>query len=129
MQLVEVNHKATMKLSEDVEKMTIPGRKRAYRLYGLDGMSLVYSLAFEGCQPEWCISSIICRRDTPFWLGTLDLLWSDLPKPFFLCLCLSVSLSVCLCLSVCLSVCLSLSLSLFPPPPPSPPPTLFCSVC
>jgi hypothetical protein len=26
-----------MKLSEDVEKVTIPGRKRAYRLFGGDG--------------------------------------------------------------------------------------------
>lgn len=26
-----------MKLSEDVEKVTIPGRKQAYRLFGSDG--------------------------------------------------------------------------------------------
>ena len=36
-QLVEVNSKARIKLSEDVEKVTIPGKKSAYRLYGSDG--------------------------------------------------------------------------------------------
>ena len=41
---MEVNGKPTMKLSEDVEKVTIPGRKRAYRLYGADGQSLCSKL-------------------------------------------------------------------------------------
>ena len=27
----------------------------------------------EGSQPEWCISSMIYSRDTPFWSGTLDM--------------------------------------------------------
>jgi len=36
-QLVEVNTKPRIKLSEDVEKVTIPGMKIAYRLYGTDG--------------------------------------------------------------------------------------------
>ena len=36
-QLVEINGQARIKLSEDVEKVTIPGRKIAYRLYGVDG--------------------------------------------------------------------------------------------
>ena len=26
----------------------------------------------ESSQPEWCISSMIYSRDTPFWPGTLD---------------------------------------------------------
>lgn len=37
LQLVEINKKARIKLSEDVEKVTIPGRKNVYRLYGADG--------------------------------------------------------------------------------------------
>ncbi|KAK7468226.1 hypothetical protein BaRGS_00036549 [Batillaria attramentaria] len=45
--LVEVNGRPTMKLSEDVEKITIPGRKRAYRLYGHDGTALVDLLVQE----------------------------------------------------------------------------------
>ncbi|KAK7092048.1 nicotinate phosphoribosyltransferase-like [Littorina saxatilis] len=39
--LVEVNGQPTMKLSEDVEKVSIPGKKRAYRLFGADGTALV----------------------------------------------------------------------------------------
>ena len=27
----------------------------------------------EGSWPEWCISSMIYSRDTPFWSGTLDI--------------------------------------------------------
>ena len=27
----------------------------------------------EGSRPEWCISSMMCTRDTPFWSGTLDM--------------------------------------------------------
>ena len=30
------------------------------------------SKKFEGSQPEWCISSKIYSRDTPFWSETLD---------------------------------------------------------
>ena len=32
----------------------------------------VYNI--EGSRPEWCISSMIYSRDTPFWSGTLDML-------------------------------------------------------
>ncbi|XP_062583365.1 nicotinate phosphoribosyltransferase-like isoform X1 [Saccostrea cucullata] len=39
--LVEINKNPRMKLSEDVEKVTIPGRKLAYRLFGIDGNALV----------------------------------------------------------------------------------------
>ncbi|XP_064597127.1 nicotinate phosphoribosyltransferase-like [Liolophura sinensis] len=39
--LVEVNKVPRIKLSEDMEKVTIPGRKLAYRLYGADGHALV----------------------------------------------------------------------------------------
>lgn len=37
LQLVEINRTPRIKLSEDVEKVTIPGRKQAYRLFGADG--------------------------------------------------------------------------------------------
>ena len=37
-QLVEINNEARMKISEEVKKVTIPGKKSAYRLYGHDGM-------------------------------------------------------------------------------------------
>ena len=29
-------------------------------------------IIFEGSQPEWCISSMIYSRDTPFWSETLN---------------------------------------------------------
>ena len=35
--LVEINKQPKIKLSEDLEKVTIPGRKDIYRLYGKDG--------------------------------------------------------------------------------------------
>ena len=33
----------------------------------------------EGSRPEWCIPSMIYSRDTPFWLGILDI-WPLLIK-------------------------------------------------
>lgn len=36
--LVEINKQPKIKLSEDLEKVTIPGRKDIYRLYGSDGL-------------------------------------------------------------------------------------------
>lgn len=39
-QLVELNGDARMKLSQDIEKVTIPGKKEAFRLYGGDGSGL-----------------------------------------------------------------------------------------
>lgn len=36
--LVEINRQPKIKLSEDLEKVTIPGRKDIYRLYGSDGL-------------------------------------------------------------------------------------------
>lgn len=35
--LVEINGEAKIKLSQDMEKVTCPGKKSVYRLYGADG--------------------------------------------------------------------------------------------
>ena len=37
--MVEINGSPRIKLSEDVMKVTMPGKKTAYRLYGADGKS------------------------------------------------------------------------------------------
>ncbi|XP_048590328.1 nicotinate phosphoribosyltransferase [Nematostella vectensis] len=39
--LVELNKRACMKLSQDIEKITIPSKKVVYRLYGADGSPLL----------------------------------------------------------------------------------------
>lgn len=39
--LVEINGIPKIKLSQDVEKVTIPGKKSVYRLYGADGHALI----------------------------------------------------------------------------------------
>jgi nicotinate phosphoribosyltransferase len=35
--MVEINGSPRIKLSQDVMKVTMPGKKTAYRLYGADG--------------------------------------------------------------------------------------------
>ena len=39
--LVEINGKPKIKLSQDVEKVTMPGKKLAFRLYSNDGHALI----------------------------------------------------------------------------------------
>ena len=41
------------------------------RVPNQNGVSLLY---IEGSQPEWCISSMMYSRDTPFWSETLDIM-------------------------------------------------------
>ena len=31
-----------------------------------------YMPIYQGSRPDWCISSMIYSRDTPFWSGTLE---------------------------------------------------------
>ena len=39
--LVEIDGMPRLKLSQDVEKVTMPGRKRGFRLFGIDGFSIL----------------------------------------------------------------------------------------
>ncbi|KAL5013349.1 hypothetical protein ScPMuIL_007619 [Solemya velum] len=60
--LVEINGKARIKLSEDVEKVTIPGRKTAYRLIGADGNALVDLMTQTGETPPKVGERVLCRN-------------------------------------------------------------------
>eukprot|EP00850_Spirogloea_muscicola_P014848 SM000109S14162 [mRNA] locus=s109:295515:299292:+ [translate_table: standard] len=57
--LVELNSRPRIKLSEDV---TIPGRKRLYRLYGREGFALVDLLIGETDVPPKAGERILCRH-------------------------------------------------------------------
>lgn len=39
--LVEINNQPRIKLSQDVEKVTMPGRKNVFRLYGIEGWAVI----------------------------------------------------------------------------------------
>ncbi|KAH3740136.1 hypothetical protein DPMN_046831, partial [Dreissena polymorpha] len=60
--LVEVNKKPRIKLSEDVEKVTVPGKKFAYRLYGADGNALVDLMQQPDEDPPNVNSRVLCRH-------------------------------------------------------------------
>ncbi|KAF8410082.1 hypothetical protein HHK36_002604 [Tetracentron sinense] len=49
--LVEINNQPRMKLSEDVSKVSIPCKKRCYRLYGREGYPLVDIMTGENEPP------------------------------------------------------------------------------
>ncbi|KAJ8322167.1 hypothetical protein KUTeg_000638 [Tegillarca granosa] len=61
-QLVEIDSKPRIKLSEDVEKVTIPGRKIAYRLYGSDGNALVDLMLQPDEKIPGINQRILCRN-------------------------------------------------------------------
>ena len=64
-QLIEINGIPRIKLSEDFEKVTIPGRKKVYRLDGSSGNSLL-DLMTKNEEPEPSINvKILCRH--PFF--------------------------------------------------------------
>ncbi|XP_064652545.1 nicotinate phosphoribosyltransferase-like isoform X2 [Lineus longissimus] len=60
--LVEINKTPRMKLSEDVEKVTMPGKKDAYRLYGNDGHALVDLLQQPNEPPPKPGNKVLCRH-------------------------------------------------------------------
>jgi nicotinate phosphoribosyltransferase len=60
--LVEIDGAPRIKLSEDVEKVTIPGRKRAFRLYTKNGPAVVdVMLGVDEAPPE-VGERILCRH-------------------------------------------------------------------
>ncbi|XP_072042546.1 nicotinate phosphoribosyltransferase-like [Amphiura filiformis] len=60
--LVQVNELPRIKLSHDIEKVTIPGRKQIHRLYGQDGRPLVDLMQQMDEDPPEQGKSVLCRH-------------------------------------------------------------------
>jgi nicotinate phosphoribosyltransferase len=60
--LVEIDGAPRIKLSEDVEKVTIPGRKQAYRLYTKNGPPVVDIMLGADEPPPEVDARILCRH-------------------------------------------------------------------
>eukprot|EP00038_Savillea_parva_P021917 m.36349 g.36349 ORF g.36349 m.36349 type:complete len:581 (+) comp5395_c0_seq1:154-1896(+) len=60
--LVQVNDTPRIKLSEDVEKVTLPGDKAAFRLYGKDGHCIVDLMMNTTEAPPQAGERILCRH-------------------------------------------------------------------
>lgn len=60
--LVEINGQARIKLSQDVEKVTMPGSKNVYRLYGADQHALIDLLQKFDEPPPEVGQKVLCRH-------------------------------------------------------------------
>ncbi|KAF4521063.1 hypothetical protein B566_EDAN012362 [Ephemera danica] len=60
--MVEINGLPKIKLSQDVGKVTMPGRKDAYRLYGADGHALIDLLQRSSENPPQVGEKVLCRH-------------------------------------------------------------------
>ncbi|KAI5635595.1 nicotinate phosphoribosyltransferase [Phthorimaea operculella] len=60
--LVEINGQPRIKLSQDVGKVTIPGHKEAYRLFGADGHALIDLLQRSSEPPPEVGQKVLCRH-------------------------------------------------------------------
>lgn len=60
--LVSVAGRPRMKLSQDVAKMTLPGEKEAYRLFGVDGQAILDLLQLPGEAPPAVGARVLCRH-------------------------------------------------------------------
>lgn len=60
--LVEINGQARTKLSQDVEKATMPGNKNVYRLYSADGHALIDLMQKKSEAPPEVGQRVLCRH-------------------------------------------------------------------
>lgn len=60
--LVEINNQPRIKLSQEVGKVTMPGRKSAYRLYGVDGRALIDLLQRVDEETPQIGQKVLCRH-------------------------------------------------------------------
>lgn len=89
--LVEVNGQPRIKLSQELTKVTIPGRKEAYRLIGVEGRPLVDLLIQSGEEVPVPGQRILCRHPfaeakrayvTPARVVPLhQCIWDGQPRP------------------------------------------------
>jgi hypothetical protein len=91
--LVQVNAQPRIKVSQDSVKVTIPGRKEAYRLFNSAGEAVLDLLIASGTTPPVPQKRILCRHPfdankrvyvTPSRVQALHSCWFDggLTKPF-----------------------------------------------
>lgn len=60
--MVEINDQPRIKLSQDVGKVTMPGKKNAYRLFGADGHALIDLLQRSIEDPPQVGQKVLCRH-------------------------------------------------------------------
>ncbi|XP_078040406.1 nicotinate phosphoribosyltransferase isoform X2 [Augochlora pura] len=60
--MVEINNQPRMKLSQEVDKVTIPGKKDAFRLYGTDGYALIDLLQRATEEVPQVKHKVLCRH-------------------------------------------------------------------
>lgn len=60
--MVEINGQPRIKLSQEVGKMNIPGKKNAYRLYGADGYALIDILQRSTEEVPQVKQKVLCRH-------------------------------------------------------------------
>ena len=60
--MVEINGQPRIKLSQEVGKVTIPGRKDAFRLYGADGYALIDLLQRSTEEAPQVKQKVLCRH-------------------------------------------------------------------
>lgn len=60
--LVEIAGKPRMKLSQELGKVVVPGRKKAYRLYGKDGCPILDLMVGHNEKPPVVGERILCRH-------------------------------------------------------------------
>jgi len=58
--LVEINGKPRIKISQDVSKVTLPGRKLAYRLYGAQNYPIIDMMITEHGEPPQVGKKMLC---------------------------------------------------------------------
>ena len=68
---MEINGKPKIKLSQDVEKVTMPGKKNAFRLYSNDGKALIDLLQKPEEEAPEVGKRVLCRH--PFQVKSFEL--------------------------------------------------------